>query len=56
MSAMRPASWLLVTLALAGCHRDRPAWLTVSADNHELRDAFDHDTDDVRVIMLVSPS
>ena len=36
----------------------RPAAMfgTISADNHELRDAFNADAGKVRVVMLVSPS
>jgi hypothetical protein len=55
---MRLPVVLLVLFAVAGCHqvRARPSVTRISADNHELRDAFDDDADKVRVIMLVSPS
>jgi hypothetical protein len=57
---MRFAAVVVFALfAVAGCHRDlaRPAGYTrISADNHELRDAFDDDADKVRIIMIVSPS
>jgi hypothetical protein len=49
---------LLLFVLAAGClhERARPSVTTISADNHELRDAFDADADKVRIIMLVSPS
>jgi hypothetical protein len=57
---MRLRLVLLLLCAVAGCHHQRalgPAGVVpISADNHELRDAFDADADKVRVLMLVSPS
>jgi hypothetical protein len=49
---------VLLFFALAACQhqRARLSVTTISADNHELRDAFDADADKVRIIMLVSPS
>lgn len=52
-------SFLLVAVALAGCHRDRApaaAYHGVGDDNQVLRQAFNDDVDKVRVIMLVAPS
>ncbi len=47
----------LVSLVAAGCHARAPVGYTrISADNHELVRAFDDAADDVRVILLVSPS
>jgi hypothetical protein len=54
---MRSAAVVLFLFLGAGCHRQlaHVNYTSISADNHELRDAFDDDADKVRVIMLVSP-
>lgn len=57
---MRLWAVVFVLFVSAGCHsssnRARASFTRISADNHELRDAFDDDADKVRVIMLVSPA